>query len=511
MADSDRTAPTLSLSESRASDDFAALLGTTLVDRYVLEERIGEGGFGVVFRARDTRLDKPVAVKVLARTVADNPASLARFEQEAVAAARIGHKGIVDVTDIDDDGEGTHFIVMELIEGCDLGAMLHVEGVLSLTRALSIAVRTAQALAAAHAKGIIHRDLKPANILLTNMGPVAEYPKVLDFGVSKMMRFDDADELTQDGQVVGTPRYMAPEQGMGNVTIDGRADVYALGSILYEMATGHQPFHGTTHYEVIHNKLSMDPLPPSVVYPDLEYPREIESLVFKALARNPEQRYATMAEFEVAIRELLEAIDPDAAAAVRPPEPTPQPTRRVRGESSSTSASTHLEKLTPATPLPTSPLSATVQAPPQRRWTAVAGVGLVVLAGGVFALISLRGGESDGREAEPGALVKPAIDAAAPADTTPEPEMVEIRLVLKPSDALVTVDGLVSAENPLRFPRSESTYEIVVSATGYHSEKRTLRPTASGELPISLKKEAQTKPKRPVREPDRPRPPDGPI
>ncbi len=516
MAAKDDTAATLTLSESgSARDDFAEMLGTTLVNRYVLEEEIGQGGFGVVFRARDTRLDKRVAVKVLARSVANNPDSLARFKQEAVSAARIGHKGIVDVTDVDDDGQGTHFIVMEYIRGVDLGTLLRKEGALALPRALSIAARVAQGLAAAHATGIVHRDLKPANILLTSLGPIADFPKILDFGVSKMMQFGDKPEgLTQDGQVVGTPRYMAPEQGMGNVPIDGRADVYALGTMLYEMATGRVPYSGATHYEMLHNKVSMDPLPPGVVYPELEYPLELEALVFRALARDPDERFATMAELELAIRELLEAIDPDAAAAVRPSDPTPQPSDGVRGQSSSTSVSTRFIRPTPRSLTPSSSFlssRAAERVARRRRRIALAIALVLACAAAVVAVIYLRARGNQPEEAQQAA---PAPTAEETGRTVAEakPEMVEIRMVVEPPDAVVEVDGLVSDENPLRFPKSEETYEVVVSAPGYRSEKRTLRPIANGEMRIALEKAASPKPDSPPRKPrPTPRVPDGPI
>jgi len=520
MPAKDDTAATLTLSESGSGgEEFAALLGTTLNERYVLEEKVGQGGFGVVFRARDTRLDKRVAVKVLAHSVAANPDSLARFKQEAVSAARIGHKGIVDVTDVDDDGQGNHFIVMEYIHGVDLGTLLRNEGALALPRALSIAARAAQALAAAHAKGIIHRDLKPANILLTNLGPIADFPKILDFGVSKMMPLGDKpDGLTQDGQVVGTPRYMAPEQGMGNVPIDGRADVYALGTILYEMATGRAPYSGATHYEMLHNKVSMDPLPPGVVHPDLEHSMELEPLVFGALARAPDERFATMADFEAAIRELLETIDPAAASAVRPSEPTPQPSDKVRGESSSTPASTRLIRPTPRSLTPSSTFvrsQAEKEAARRRRWIALAVAACLAAAAAVVAVAYVRGGGDEARDVEQTAPA-PAVEATERPAAVATPEMVEIRLVVAPEDAVIEVDGLVSAENPLRFPKSEASYEIVVSAPGYRSEKRTLRPIANGEMRISLEKATEPKPSTPPRKPPRkphpaPRVPDGPI
>jgi len=487
--------------------------GDTLAGRYQLEAEIGRGGFGVVFCARDTRLDKRVAVKVLAASVAEAPVALARFKQEATSAARVGHKGIVDVTDVGEDEDGTHFIVMELIEGVDLGYLLRSEGSLPLSRSLSIGARVAQALAAAHSKGIIHRDLKPGNILLTALGPVTDFVKILDFGVSKITQLGErSDNLTLDGQVVGTPRYMAPEQGLGDGVIDARVDVYALGTILYEMVTGHLPYSGSTHYEIIHNKLSVDPLPPSVVNPDIESPLEFEALVLKALARDPDERYASMSEFELAIRDLLEVVDPAAASGVRPATPTPQPRLGGGGTSSSASVSTRLVRHPTRPTRTTTPPSAVLRARAAKqaartrrriRLALLAGLGLVAAVVGGLVLAGKLGSAADSGDER----TQPATDeharqpdARPPSDT--QPELVEVRFALTPADARVEIDGLVSTQNPVKLPRSSDTHEVVVSAPGYKSARRTFQALVDGEIEISLEPEAR----RPEKSPHRPRP-----
>lgn len=515
-------------SERRAAA-VAKAPGDLLSDRYLLEGELGRGGFGVVFRARDVRLDKRVAVKVLSAAVAETPVALARFKQEATSAARVGHKGIVDVTDVGEDEDGTHFIVMELIEGMDLGYLLRSEGSLPLSRSLAIGARVAQALAAAHEKGIIHRDLKPGNILLTSLGPVTDFVKILDFGVSKITQLGErTDTLTLDGQVVGTPRYMAPEQGVGDAVVDARADVYALGTILYEMVTGHLPYTGSTHYEVIHNKLSVDPLPPSVINPDIESPLEFEALVMTALERDPDARYASMAEFELVIRELLEEVDPVAASGVRPAAPTPQPRMPNTGANSSASVSTRLVRnptrptRTTGTTRTTTPPSVVMRARAAKRAERrrrklrrgiLIGGAVVALAAAVLIVPRLLGsGGTNTNEARPAPEVgeQPAKTPEAPV----EPASVEIRFALEPADARVEIDGVVASQNPVELPRSSASHVAVVSAPGYKSERKSFQALVDGELHFSLQREEEPvakPPRRPKPHKSEPRLPDSPL
>jgi len=502
-------------------------LGETVAERYTLEAEIGRGGFGVVYRALDTRLNKRVAVKVLSASVADTPASLTRFKQEATAAARIGHKGIVDVTDAGEDADGTHFIVMEYIEGIDLRFLLRAEAPLPLPRALSIAARAAQALSAAHEQGIVHRDLKPGNILLTSVGPVSDFVKILDFGVSKIMSQGDGSEnLTQDGQVVGTPRYMAPEQGLGDAVIDDRIDIYSLGTLLYEMVAGQVPFSGSSHYEIIHNKLSSDPLPPSLVDPSLDLPRAFEDLVLRALARDPEDRFQSMAAFELAIRELLEEVDPVAASGVRPAVPTPIPRAHGSAESSTESQPTQLAKHTsqqsrggtPSAALLRARATAARKVKRRRRnlLLIVAGSAIFAAAGLVLGTLALRSSRDHG-ERTPAEQVEDLGPPAPSTPSEPQPNTVEVRFAVHPPNARVAIDGVLARENPVRLPRSNQTHEVVVSAPGHATARRTFQALVDGEVVVELEpaREGEPAPKRPPRKPGPhkpgPRLPDSPL
>ena len=215
------------------------MIGQTL-DHYRIESKIGEGGMGVVYGARDTHLDRPVAVKVLPPDRVADPARKQRFVQEARAASALNHPNIVTIHDIRSQ-DGVDFIVMEYVEGKTLDERIPARG-MRPTEALKSAVQIADALAKAHGAGIIHRDLKPSNVMVTEEGRV----KVLDFGLAKLLEpADYSDEaatltagpLTEEGAVVGTAAYMSPEQAEGR-KLDGRSDIFSFGSVLYEMVTG---------------------------------------------------------------------------------------------------------------------------------------------------------------------------------------------------------------------------------------------------------------------------------
>jgi len=286
-----------------------------LCGRYRLGRRMAVGGFGAVFAAHDLRLEKPVAIKVLSPAIASHPDHLIRFRREAVAAGRIGHEGIVNVTDFDHDRDGTHFIVMELLDGCDLAQIIQREHALPPRRALMIAIQVANALEAAHRREILHRDLKPANIFLTTQGTRCDVVKVLDFGISKVLSQRGSEaSLTQSGQVIGTPCYMAPERAQGADGVDARADIYSLGVVLYEMLVGELPFGGDSYLSIALHHITSTPEPPSVRRAGLA--PALDQLVLRALAKNPADRHPSMAHLSAALIDALAALDPIAAAVV---------------------------------------------------------------------------------------------------------------------------------------------------------------------------------------------------
>ncbi len=293
---------------------YDRLVGQTLDGRYYIERKIGEGGMGVVFAARHLVLERTLAIKVLKREVARDASTIKRFVQEARAASRIGHPSIVDVTDFGTTPDGMTYSVMEYVDGTTLSATIKMSAPLNVERALPITAQIAQALGAAHAKGIVHRDLKPENVFLINRDGRRDFIKIVDFGIAKVTPVDgggapEGPRLTRAGAVFGTPEYMAPEQAAGRSDTDGRVDIYALGTILYEMLTGKVPHKSESMVRTLAMQM-LDPIiPPSLARPDLSFDPAVEAVLMKALAKKREQRYATMDELLDALKGVAKGIE----------------------------------------------------------------------------------------------------------------------------------------------------------------------------------------------------------
>ena len=283
------------------------ILGTTLSDRYLITRKIGQGGMGAVYEATHTLIGKRVAVKVLLEKYAQREAIVKRLKQEAQLASSIGNEHIIDITDFGTTADGRTFVVMEYLEGESLAEALARETQLPEQRILRIVSQTASALSAAHAKGIVHRDIKPENVFLLKRKD-SEFVKVVDFGISKSLRASDTDEettrLTQTGMVLGTPLYMSPEQARGDDELDHRVDVYALGVIMYECATGRVPFVGNNYLSVISQVLNEEPRSLREQRP--EFSEEFEAVVLKAMAKDVRERYQSAPDMLVDITALLE-------------------------------------------------------------------------------------------------------------------------------------------------------------------------------------------------------------
>ena len=263
-------------------------VGSVLQERYLLESKIGRGQFGVVYRAIHLQLERPVAVKILRAALEGDETSWQRFHQESVSTGRIQHPNAVSVLDFAISEEGVPFMVMELLEGNTLEKELRFKGRLSAQRAAEIVIPICEVLSAAHDLGIVHRDIKPQNIFLHHVRQ-KEVIKVLDFGLAKLI--DETfrgHQMTLEGHP-GTPAYMAPER-YSELPYDGRADVYSVGVVLYEMLTGHPPFMVTdgNAMAIALKHLSEEPRPPSALQPDL--PSEIDAVVLSAMAKDAEIR-----------------------------------------------------------------------------------------------------------------------------------------------------------------------------------------------------------------------------
>ncbi|MDO8617766.1 MAG: serine/threonine-protein kinase [Candidatus Uhrbacteria bacterium] len=282
-------------------------------------EKLGEGGMGTVYLAEHVLIRKKVALKVLNPDLARRLELIARFLQEAKAAATIGHENIVDITDFGETPSGSAYIAMEFLDGKDLAGHLIESGAMPFERALPIAIQICRALEAAHEKGIIHRDLKPENIFLITRGGRPDFVKVLDFGIAKVVVPDQDQKLTVDGTILGTPEYMSPEQARGE-QVDHRIDVYALGCILYQMLTGKVPLRGENFMATLSAHMFTMPHPPSQRMPQANIPPALEAVVMKALAKDREERFTTMEEMAKAL-EACERAPTSVATAVMPEVP----------------------------------------------------------------------------------------------------------------------------------------------------------------------------------------------
>ena len=278
------------------------MIGQTL-DHYRIESKLGEGGMGVVYKARDTHLDRTVATKILPPDKVADPDRKQRFVREAKAASALNHPNIVTIYDIRSVG-GVDFIVMEYIEGQTLEALIPSTG-MRPAQALKHAVQIADALAKAHGAGILHRDIKPSNVMITEEGRV----KILDFGLAKLCEPAELSTeaptltrpLTEEGAVVGTAAYMSPEQAEGR-KLDARTDIFSFGSVLYEMVTGRKPFTGDSRLMILSKVLNEEPAPPRDLAAAI--PPDLEKAILRCLRKDRARRYQTMADLKVALEDL---------------------------------------------------------------------------------------------------------------------------------------------------------------------------------------------------------------
>jgi serine/threonine-protein kinase len=303
------------LEEVKHRGEAEALIGKTISERYVVHELIGQGGMGAVYRGEQVHLRKRVAIKVLRPGIRSLPDLVARFEREAVAGAHVQHPNVVPAVDFGKLEDGSYFLALEYVEGTPLKDVIEKEAPLSVERALRIARQIASALAAVHDKGIVHRDIKPQNVLLGARDSV----KLIDFGLAKVPLEMLSSEsraaarpnvaLTGVGTIMGTLAYMAPEASGGMEAVDARADLYALGIVLYEMLTGLHPFEGHDGVAIFKRQKTEDPPAMRDRAPNVKIPPEVEAIVMRLIQRDPARRYATTPEVVTAIDGALWSLE----------------------------------------------------------------------------------------------------------------------------------------------------------------------------------------------------------
>lgn len=289
-------------------DPRLELLGQLVESRYEVTENIGKGGMSMVFKARDRRLKKFVALKVLMPHLSVDPLSVQRFQQEATAASHLDHPSIVKVYNVGTTDSGLPFMTMDFLQGRSLSAVIKEKGRLEYTEALNIFVQLAAALTHAHEKGVIHRDLKPSNVILSHQGDEAEVAKLVDFGIAKVLVQDGHTQakLTQTGDVFGSPHYMSPEQCLGG-ELDERSDVYSMGCLMYEALTGRPPHTGDSTLQILHKHISETPPSFKSVIPETDATARLEAIVFKCLAPKRDDRLQSMRLLKNELTELYMA------------------------------------------------------------------------------------------------------------------------------------------------------------------------------------------------------------
>jgi eukaryotic-like serine/threonine-protein kinase len=386
-------------------------VGDVVASRYRLDEELGRGGMGAVYRAYHLRVHKEFAIKVLLSNVAEHRSIASRFFLEAQAAGRIGHPGILDVYDVGEDTDGTPFLVMELLHGEPLSALVSRER-LDVDAACWIAMEVLDVLDAAHRRGIIHRDVKPQNVFVTerstSLAPGSGAPavvrgvKLLDFGIAKFGS-SEGSALTRSGEIIGSPLYMAPEQAKGEPDVDARADVWSVGAMLFELLTGKCAHVATTPVAVLAKILTMPAPAPSSQ--DSRVPIELDTIVGRALEIDRNKRFASAREMFDALAELRKKRgSADDAPRIPPARKSARPLvdDRTPGAISSTIAASDPPPRPMSSPPPSgenrapSAAAVTNDAPPP-RWRAIvtiaAALAAIVLVG--IALLPARGNRVD--------------------------------------------------------------------------------------------------------------------
>jgi serine/threonine-protein kinase len=391
------------------------LTGTLLLDRYRLLRKLGVGGMGTVYEAEHVTIKKRCAIKILNPEFAHRSELVERFLQEARAASMIAHENVVEITDFGATPTGSVFFVMEMLIGEDLSETIKREAPLPWARAAAITLQICRALQAAHDKGIIHRDMKPENCFRVERHGNPDFIKVLDFGIAKVTGEDNSTaKLTSTGMIFGTPTYMSPEQAQG-MRVDHRADIYAVGVILYELATGKVPFSADNFMGILTKHMFEDPPAPSVVAPNAGITPEIEAVILKAMQKERELRFQSL-------RELSDAIM-DVGTGAAPVVVAPTVARHSRPHS----GPTQFQRSNSIAP----PLEPTVEtiAPSQRRGG---------LAGVLLALAAVAGGSAT--------LVLALREDPPPVD--PIPKEIPVTPVAGPPTTVRTVEPPPKPETP---------------------------------------------------------------
>ena len=369
-----------------------SLVGQTIAGKYRVETLLGKGGMGVVVGARHIKLDEPVAIKVLRAAMMDVDGMVSRFLREARAASKIKSEHVVRVTDVDTRDDGVPYMVMEHLTGQDLAESRKDKGQLGVSEAVGWVIEACDAIAEAHALGIVHRDLKPSNVFLHTRRDGRRVVKVLDFGISKVDAPGEQD-TTKTGQMMGSPKYMSPEQMTSMRDVDGRADIWSLGAILFDLICGRPPFIADTTPRICALVLNADPPLPSTLRPEI--PHELEMILLRCLDKDPDRRFADVRTFVAALAPFApapELIATGARAAIAGPTSRPEPRSSATPMPSATPVPTQGPTQGPTVAAwDTTRYVGPVKKPGSRRAIAI-GAGMLAIGGAALLYASQRGG-----------------------------------------------------------------------------------------------------------------------
>jgi serine/threonine-protein kinase len=443
------------------------LVGTTIDGRYIVESLLGEGGMGQVYAARHAIIDKRVAIKVLRKEAAADESSAQRFIIEAKAASKIGHQGIVDITDFGVLPAGNAYFVMEFLDGPTLGKLVHEHKHLPAARAIGISIQVASGLHAAHQKSIIHRDLKPENIFVLEKDGARDFVKIVDFGIAKDVKA--GKRLTAVGMVLGTPEYMSPEQATGQET-DHPVDQYALGCILYEMLTGDVPFKGENAPKTLTKHVFDAVVPPSRLRPDLAIPAVVEDIVMRMLQKKPSDRFGDMRDLVAAFEAAQEKLDEGRA-----------PARQFPGEGvRSRPLATDLVELVPRNRAPVYIAGA------------VGGVALLLVGGMALTHVGNQpqptAAVATATAPAPAEVAPTALSAVAPAAAQPESVQLQVTTVPAGADVFLGAEALGPSPIDVKRARGAEPVTLTIRKSGFKEVARAVPLDRDQSLEVVLQR-----------------------
>lgn len=450
----------------------------TKIGRYDIIELVGRGGMGVLYRARDSNLERDVALKMMLVDFSVDSAARGRFEREARAVARLQHRNIVTIHELG-EADGTPYIVMEFLSGKDLDGLMGPESPLTLMQKLDIAVQLCDGLGYAHEQGIVHRDVKPGNVRVLEDGTV----KILDFGIAKFA----VSSVTQTGSIMGTPSYMSPEQIMGQ-PVDGRADLFSAGVLLYELLGGKKPFVGEAPTAVVYQIMHVEPPPLTDMVPDL--PEALLAVVSRALAKNPNERYSRASEMAADLQMVKMMLDLPLNTSSGGSGDTGKLYATTIREKTATGAQTPMLNAR----MRSSAVDATADAAPRARFgdmgsnKAIIGAvaAVVVLAiGGAAYLMSRGKSEVPSTTSAPASAAAPASGggAAAPgAATAADPGVIAVSST--PVGAKIIVNGVDTGKvTPAAIPgKADDTIQLTLSGFEPSQAKLTASDIQAGSI-----------------------------